>query len=388
MLDIAKVADENGFTSYFAYPKSRSNLNKRLDKSILIGNRYTNFLSAQLSIITGLDGSFCYFATMSLVKKLEIIKPDIIHLHNIHGFYLNYKVLFRYLKKSNAKIIWTLHDCWSFTGKCPYYTIVDCNKWKTECNNCPQISIYPKSKFFDTSKYLFRKKKILFTSLTNCNLVTVSRWLKDQVEQSYLSTYKLSVIENGIDTNIFKFTKNNFREKYNIQDKFIILGVANPWSKRKGLDDFLQLSEILDSSYKIVLIGLTDEQIQETNKYNIFGLRKTNNSTELAEWYSTANVFFNASIEETFGLVSVEAMSCGTPIIAYNSTANPEVISETDNFIVDKGDIEKIKYFINEVKNKSRSLYSEKNISKVKKYYEKKSQYLKYLNLYKKILGE
>ena len=316
----------NGYNSYIFFGGGTPTENNM----IRIGNYFSLHSHAVLSRNLGKQGYFSIFATIKLIQQLKKIQPDIIHLHNLHGSYLNLPLLFRYLKNSSANIVLTLHDCWLFTGKCPYFTVAGCNKWKESCGNCPQLNIYPRSKVDTTSKCLLDKKKWLSGFGDRMHIVAVSNWLRDMAKQSYLNQYPINTIYNGIDIEVFRPMNGNvIGEKYGInEDKFVILGVASVWDDRKGLAEFFDLSKKISDSDIIVLVGLSEQQISELPP-NIIGIRRTENQTELAQLYSRANIFVNPSKEETFGLVTAEAMACGTPTIVYNSTACAEVIDET-----------------------------------------------------------
>lgn len=261
--------------------------------------------------------------TRKFIKWVKEYDPDIIHLHNIHGYYIDIEVLFDYLKSCNKKIIWTLHDCWSFTGHCVYFDFVDCDKWKTGCGHCPQKSEYPARVGFDMSRKNYRRKKELFTGVNNMTLVTPSKWLANLVSKSYMKEYKTKVIYNGIDTNIFRPTKTSIKEKYNCQDKKIILGVAAVWDKRKGLNIFIELSKYLERDYQIILVGLSQTQIRNL-PCNIIGIERTNDIHELVELYSAAYVFVNPTLEDNYPTTNIEAISCGTPVITYKTGGSTE----------------------------------------------------------------
>ena len=318
-------------------------------------------------------------ATKELIAWIEDYNPDIIHLHNIHGYYINIEILFEYLKIANKPVIWTLHDCWAFTGHCSHFSLIDCNKWKTMCQNCPQTKNYPSSLFFDNSEKNFKKKKQLFTSLDNMTLVTPSEWLAGKVRESFLGKYDVISIPNGIDLEIFKPTKSNFREKYGFENKKIILGVSTFWDESKGIKDFVELSKILPSDYQIVLVGISEEEVRAKGlPQNIFCMSRTNSVKELSEIYTAADVFVNPSRQETMGLVTVEAMACGTPVVVSNYTAVPEVVTEAGGIVLDSISAESILEGINYIFSRN----YDNTVANAEKF-EKKQQYYKYINLYK-----
>lgn len=262
-------------------------------------------------------------ATEKFIEWVKEYDPDVIHLHNIHGYYINVEVLFNYIKECGKKVIWTLHDCWAFTGHCVYFDYVGCNKWKSVCEHCPQKSEYPARIGPDMSRKNYAKKRELFTGIPNMTLVTPSQWLADLISESYMKDYPTKVIHNGVDMDVFKPTESNVKERYNCQDKKIVLGVAAVWDKRKGLDSFIELSKLLDDSYQIILVGLSKEQIEKLPK-NIIGIERTTSVKELAELYTVADVFINPTLEDNYPTTNLEAIACGTPVVTYDTGGSPE----------------------------------------------------------------
>lgn len=284
------------------------------------------------------DGLLSRTKTRKFITYLKQETPDIIHLHNLHGNYINLPLIFKYIKKNNIKVVWTLHDCWSFTGHCPYFDIAKCEKWKVGCFNCPQYREYPKS-LFDNSKKMWKLKKKWFTGVKNLTIVTPSEWLAGLVKQSFLKDYPVKVIHNGIDLNIFKPTESNFRERYSIGNKFIVLGVAFGWGVRKGLDVFIELSKRLDNEkYQIVLVG-TDDAVDKQLPKNIISIHRTQNQTELAEIYTAADVFANPTREENYPTVNMESIACGTPVVTFRTGGSPEILTEKTGSVVDYEDV-------------------------------------------------
>lgn len=350
MMNIHKHLQKVGIESYVVWGRGRKALN---NNEIYMNDKAGVYYHALYTRITDKTGFASKRATKKLIKKLEFIKPDIVHLHNIHGYYINIELLFEYFKKNDIKVVWTLHDCWSFTGHCAYFDSVGCNKWKTQCEKCPLIKEYPKS-IIDNSKWNYLKKMQLFNCI-NLHIVTPSKWLANLVKESYLKDYPVFVINNGINTNIFKYTNSNFKEKYNLIGKKIILGVASTWDKRKGLDDFIKLSKVISDDYKIVLVGLTKKQMSDLPK-NILGLERTKNVDELVEIYSASDILFNPTREDNYPTVNLEALSCGIPVVTYDTGGSPEVITNNnglvttfDYFVKKYSDIINKKYdFLNE----------------------------------------
>ncbi len=313
-------------------------------------------------------------ATKVFIDWAEQFNPDLLWLHNLHGYYINVDMLFEWIKcRPNMTVKWTLHDCWAFTGHCAYFTAAQCEQWKTQCSHCSEIRRYPVSLIRDNCKNNFLRKSELFTGVENMTIITPSQWLANLVKQSFLQEYPVEVHYNKIDTNIFRPTASDFREKYNLREKKIVLGVASTWGGRKGIDDFLQLSEMLDDTYTIVLVGLTEKQLLKHKKQakkiignivesndvrefpgglvirpnvmtlyqtitgkqycvgpnmteNIVCISATNSPKELAEIYTAADVFVNPTHEDNYPTVNLEARACGTQVITYDIGGSAETL--------------------------------------------------------------
>lgn len=343
MHSIQLAAHESGFTT-MSFVGRRSCYSDV--PCIKFGNPISFWFHVILNTITDRQGHGSLIQTQNLIRELRKINPDIIHLHNLHGYYLHIPTLFRYLSTEyNGHIFWTFHDLWPITGHCPHFVLADCNKWKVQCHHCPNKKTYPISLFFDSSKSNYREKKKLFSSVNNMEIIVPSTWMATHVNDSFLASKPCHVIHNGIDTNIFSYRYNESTyTKYNIaKSKFVILGIASIWEYRKGLNDFLSLADYLTNNnlheYEIVLVGLTPAQIKQLPP-NIIGIPRTENREELAELYSRANVFMNPSSEESFSLVTVEAMACGTPAIVLNRSAVSELVPDNVGIVLNNNTTE------------------------------------------------
>lgn len=350
------------------------------------GNHLHSFLSRKLCM----QGRVSVLATIRAIHYLKRQKPDIIHLHNIHGHYLNYPLLFRYLRNTNIPIVWTFHDCWPFTGKCAHYTSSKCMKWKTECCNCPNLKSYPDSNF-DASRYNFRLKKKYFTALNNLHIVTVSNWLCNQVQESFFKDKDIIKIYNGINTEIFYPRVNDLDYRKNLgisDDTFVILGVSNVWKEDKGLTVFYSLDSKLDNGCQIILVGLNDQQLENLPS-DIIGLKRTENINELAKLYSVCDVLLNPSREETFGLVPIEANACGVPVIVSDQTACPESVNNgLTGLIVDMTNMNAIIHAIKEIRQNGKAFYKDNCVLHVKNNFSQRLMYENYYELYLKVKRE
>lgn len=376
--DIHNILIERGHQSYIAYGRDES---KNCETSIRIGNKFDNYVHGIITRIFDRHGFGSKTATKKFIKKVKEIDPDIIHLHNIHGYYINIEILFNFLKKANIPVIWTLHDCWAFTGHCAYFDYANCDRWKIGCYQCPEKSSYPASRFFDNSRSNFERKKEIFTGVKNLTLVTPSKWLAGLVKESFLKDYPVKVINNGIDLEVFKPTQSDFRQRYNLENKFIILGVASTWEHRKGFKYFIELSKKIEKDDVIVLVGLSEKQLRNLPP-NIIGITRTNDVQELAEIYTTADVFVNPTLEEVMGLTNVEALACGTPVITFNTGGSVECVDEKTGFIVEKGNIDELLIYIKKVKLNTKKFFEKECINRAIELYKKEDKFLEYINLY------
>ena len=338
---IGKCAIQRGYESVVAF--GRACHSESSSRMIRIGNEFDVIKHALLTRLLDRQGLESRRATKKLIADIDKSLPDIIHLHNIHGNYLHYPTLFEYIKVRKIPLVWTLHDCWAMTGHCVHFTAVNCNKWKSACYQCPRLSSYPKSWFWDRSALNYECKKSSFTSVPDMHVVTVSDWLKTVVQESFLSDFPIRTIHNGIDVSSFypRETEDIIKNKYNLNGKFVILGVATGWSRENGLYEFIELSKRLPDSFAIVLVGV-DDSVKSILPKGIIGINRTDSVDELAMLYSAADIFINGSFEETFGLVTAEALACGTPVIVYDSTACAEIVNSKVGYIVPVGDLDQI----------------------------------------------
>lgn len=369
--DLYDLASENGYECCIAFGRGENPSDYNTYK---IGTDKDVNIHALLTRTLDMHGLGSKKATLKFIEKIDEFKPDIVHLHNIHGYYVNVPILFDYLKKhSNIQTIWTLHDCWPFTGHCAYFTYSKCDKWKNSCNHCPSKKDYPSSLFLDLSKKNYIWKKATFSDANNITLVTPSLWLKKLTQESFLSNLPCLTINNGINTNIFK--PNKALSKV---DKRVILGVANIWDNRKGLIYFQELYKILNKDkYQIVLVGLSDDQIKSLPN-DIIKIKRTNNVQELVDLYSSADIFFNPTLEDNYPTVNLEAQACGTPVLTFDSGGSAETLISTSKVVKD---VEEVKYII-ETDNNIKDNFKI-DLTKL----EAKYLFMEYISLYEKAIG-
>ena len=332
--DLATELEAQGHEVKIAY--GRYEVPEKFQKfAVKIGSDFDVKLHAIKARLFDACGFGSKTATKKFIAWVKEFDPDVIHLHNIHGYYINVEILFDYLRTCGKKIIWTLHDCWAFTGHTAYCEALNCEKWQTGCGKCPGLKNYPKS-FIDRSAANWIKKKKLFCGIPNMTIITPSKWLAGLVEKSFLAEYPVKVIHNGIDTTKFFPMENDFRDFYGIGNRFMLLGVATAWDEMKGLSDYIKLAEKLDDNYKVVLVGLTPEQMAKLPR-NILGIERTNSVKELAYIYSAADLYVNLSYCENYPTCNLESIACGTPVLAYDSGGNSE--SALNGIIIPRGDI-------------------------------------------------
>lgn len=382
--DIASVLEDQGHECFIAYGQ----LTTDYAKSYKIGTVIENHLHNVGSRLLGKQGYFTKNGTHKLVSYIQEIKPDVIHLHNLHGNYLNLQILFEYLIESDIPLAWTLHDCWAFTGKCAHYTDVQCYKWQTHCYACPQVKKYPPSLFFDRSSEMYDDKKKWFTNVSQMTVIPVSNWLAGEVKKSFLNKYTISPIYNWIDHATFKdFGEQNFSTVYNIDSgKFTILLVSASWhSEDPKFQDALKLSKIISDDMQIVMIGNIEDK--KLLPQNIKHIPYVHGKEELAKAYSFSDVYVHLSTEDTFGKVIAEALSCGTPAIVYDSTACPEVLGENCGYVVEKRNVEELSGAIDKVKEKGRGYFSDSCRKRVIENFDYYTNINQTIALYKNILG-
>lgn len=379
---ISLMAETNGWDCYIAHGARYVNQSKI--KSIQIGSKITNVMHAIKGEYFGMQGFGSTLSTYRFIKKIQRIKPDIIHLHNLHGYYINIAVLFKYLAKANIPIVWTLHDCWSFTGHCTHFESQGCYKWKTECSDCPLLMLQYKSRLIDRSNRNFKIKKKLYSHLKNITIVPVSNWLGSLVRESILKGHRIKIIRNGIDLDSFKPTQSNVKERMNINsDKKIVLGVVD--SGFKGKKEFIALSK--DSNYQVVIVGVKKDWMNDIPD-NIICVPRTNSQKELAEYYSAADVFVNPTQNDTFPTTNIESIACGTPVVTYNAGGSPEILDENTGIVVERNDIKALHTAVETILANGKGYYAEVCRNRAVLNFNKDDRFMDYINLYTDLMNK
>lgn len=381
---IGLLAEKKGFEVLVAH--SSRNENPSELRHLRTTTKWQETLHALGARLFDLHGLMSTKPTERLVERIKAYRPDIIHLHNIHGYFCNFKVLFEYLDTIHTPVVWTMHDCWPFTGRCFHFEGIGCEKWKSGCYDCQAESGYTVSPFYDRSKQLYALKKELFSAVKNLTMVPVSTWQANFLKESFLKHCKTTVIHNGVDLQQFSpMNGTRLREKHGLQGRFVILGVAAPWSARKGLDDFIKLSEKLPEGYAIVLVGLTTEQAAKLPA-KIIGITRTESQRELAEYYSMSDVFCNFTYLDTFPTVNIEALACGTPVLTYRTGGSPEAIDEETGKVIEQGDLDSAIAALEEMKK--RPFSSNACRKRAEKNFDKNECFEQYMQLYERLLHE
>lgn len=353
-----------------------------------IGNTFDRKIHSILTRLTGYEACFSNIATKKFIKYIDIIKPDIIKLNIVHSNYINYFMLLNYISQNDIPLLLVLDDCWHFTGKCVHYTTNICYKWKQKCGECPNLENGIPSFFFDRTKYMLKKKKEYLNRVPRLGVVGVSDWITNEAKQSIIKNAKIiKRIYNWVDLKEFypKENRENIKKKYNLKNKFIILGVASDWDESKGISSFIKLSHEFNENYKVVLVGKNSNNI---NLGNIYHIAATYNINELAEIYSMADVFVTFSKEESFGKVSAEALACGTPVICYNSTACPELIGEKCGKVIQVDDYNGILKAINDIAERPKEFYSPYCVKYANDNFKFEKSAQEYLDTFEELINE
>lgn len=388
MQEIGELAMQHGWESYIAYSYGRDGIKPCKSHLVPVGNRWSVVWHGIVTRLFDRHGLSSDEATRRFIRQIEELNPDIIHIHNIHGYFLNYKILFEFLSRYGKPVIWTVHDCWLYTGHCYYYSYIGCNKWQIGCRHCPQKKEFPTSWLLDRSERNFLDKKAAFTSMPKerLTIVPVSEWIRGKMEHSFLKGYDMRVIHNGINLEVFNiYGTEEVKNKYELGGKHILLGVASIWSREKGLDDFIELSAMLNEDETLVLVGV-DAVIQKRLPQNIVGIRRTENIRQLAELYSAADVFVNLTWQDNYPTVNLEAIACGTPVVTYRTGGSIEAVTEHTGFVVEQGDVKGILEAVRKIEKEGKTSYQQPCRDYALAHFNKEERYADYLRLYDELI--
>lgn len=374
--DIGKLLLEKGHESYIAYGRGSR---PSASKLIRIGKDMDVYLHGIKTALTDRHAFGSTAATKTFIKEIDRISPDVIGMHNLHGYYLNIEVLFNYLSKKNIPLIWTLHDCWSFTGHCTYFDDINCLKWQTGCGHCPKLRKYPASYVSDSSNINYLDKNRLFNSVNMLGIVVPSNWLGGLVKQSFLGEWPVHVIHNGVDINVFKPVESDLSQRLGLDGKKVVMGCASIWDKRKGLEDLVRLKDLLPEDYAIVAVGLSEKQ-QKSLPEGIVGVTRTESVQQLVEYYNMASVFVNPTYQDNFPTTNIEALACGTPVVTYETGGSPEAVDSQTGVVVPKGDLAAMAMAIRQVTSAEVG-YRESCRERATKHFNKNTQFTEYVRI-------
>ena len=387
MQEIGELAMQHGWRSCIAYSKGRDGIKSCQSEVIPVGNKWSTIWHGLETRLFDRHGLASNEATRLFVKQIQELKPNVIHIHNIHGYFLNYQILFDFLAKSNIPVIWTVHDCWLYTGHCYYYSYAGCNKWQTGCGHCPQKKEFPASWLIDRSHQNYEDKKQAFTSLPldQLTIVPVSEWIREEMQHSFFQNNQFHVIHNGINTNIFNiYNPEQVKQKYGLNGKHILLGVASIWSREKGFDDCIQMADFLHPDEMLVLVGVRPEQ-QKKLKKNMLGIPRTENIHQLAELYAAADAFINPTWQDNYPTVNLEAIACGTPVVTYRTGGSIEAITDQTGFIVPQGNVKEMLEAARLISQRGKAYYQQPCRTYALENFRKEDRYQDYLDLYDKL---
>lgn len=390
MREIGEVAMAQGWESYVAYSRGRDGEMQSSSKTIPVGSRFDVARHGLYTRLNDRHGLASSAATRRFITEIERLDPDIVHIHNIHGYFLNYRLLFDYLARSNRRVVWTVHDCWLYTGHCYYYSFAGCDRWQSGCGKCPQRSAFPKSWLFDRSAQNWLDKRQAFTSLPKERfvIVPVSDWIREEMRKSFLKDCDFRVIHNGIDLDVFRPLPDveAVKTKYGLsQYKTIILGLASIWSKEKGLDDFITMSRMVASDERIVLVGV-DDKTRKRLPENITAIRRTDNVEELARLYAAATAFVNPTWQDNYPTVNLESIACGTPVVTYRTGGSIEAVTPATGRIVAQGDVAGLLAAVRDISARGKESYAAQCRAFAEAHFRKQDRYRDYLRLYRELL--
>lgn len=381
MKEIGEIAQAAGWESYIAYSGARDGVPQHSSHLIPVGNKLDLAVHAVATRLFDAHGLVSHRATKQLIRRIREIDPDIIHIHNVHGYWLNYPLLCQYLRESGKPVIWTVHDCWLYTGHCYYYSAVRCNKWQTGCGHCPQKRAFPASWVFDRSARNWRDKQHALGSLERLTIVPVSDWIRQEMSHSFLSDKPFQVIHNGIDLDVFHPDTTGAERPAGI----VILGVATLWHEQKGVRDFIDLAGRLHEGERLLLVGRMSEEQRAAFPAGVEFIERTENAAKLAALYARATAFVNPTWQDNYPTVNLEAIACGTPVVTYRTGGSVEAVTEGTGFVVEQGDVQGLLDRVRELAAEDRQAVAERCRAHALQHFSKQERYQDYIRLYESL---
>lgn len=388
MQEIGDLAMAHGWESYIAYSRGRDGVPECTSQLMPVGNRLSVAWHGLMTRLMDRHGLASSQATRAFIREVDALRPDVIHIHNLHGYFLNYRLLFDYLAHQEVPVIWTVHDCWLYTGHCYHYAFAGCSGWQTGCGHCPQQREFPASWLVDRSHRNYTDKQRAFTSLPRERfmLIPVSHWMEEEMRHSFLKDCRMRVIHNGIDTETFSPQQGSeILDQYSLRGKQVLLGVASIWSREKGMDDFIRMADMLHEDERIVLVGI-DEKTARKLPPKVIPIRRTANVHQLAQLYSAATAFVNPTWQDNYPTVNLEAISCGTPVVTYRTGGSPESITDATGIVVPQGNIGDMLAAVRQIEARGKEAFATPCRDYALAHFRKEDRYMDYIRLYDEVM--
>jgi glycosyltransferase involved in cell wall biosynthesis len=382
MKEIGELAMASGWESYVAYSGARDGMPAHSSKLVPVGDKLDLAVHAVATRLFDAHGLASKRGTRQFIERIKAIDPDVIHIHNIHGYFLNYPLLFNYLQESGKPVVWTIHDCWLYTGHCYYYSAAHCNKWQTGCGHCPQKRAFPASWLFDRSACNLSDKKRAFGALENLTIVPVSNWIRQEMASSILADKHFQVIHNGIDLETFRPEAADGEVPV---EGTQILGVASIWLEEKGWSDLMKLAAMLRPDEKLVLVGKTTEEQRKQLPANVQLIERTENIGKLAALYAGSTVFVNPTWQDNYPTVNLESIACGTPVVTYRTGGSVEAVAEGTGSVVEQGDVAAMLERVRELAASDRAATAARCRERALSHFRKEDCYKNYIDLYENL---
>lgn len=380
MKEIGETAMAAGWESYVAYSRARDGEPPHSSRLVPVGNRLDLALHAAATRLFDAHGLASHCGTGELVRRIREIGPDIVHIHNLHGYFLNYPRLAAFLEEYGRPVVWTVHDCWLYTGHCYYYSAAHCGKWRTGCGHCPQKHAFPASWLLDRSVRNWQDKRQAFGGIRNLTIVPVSEWIRGEMAGSFLADKHFQVIRNGIDLQVFRPDAAAKRT-----DKTVILGVATLWHEEKGLADLIALARCLREDEELVLVGRMDEAQRQRIPAGVRLIERTENVEKLAALYASATVFVNPTWQDNYPTVNLEALACGTPVVTYRTGGSVESVTDGTGAVVEQGDVAGMLARVRELAAADRQETAVRCREYALRHFDKENCYRQYIRLYENL---